>query len=407
MAAINPHCLVVPLACSAYLPSGTLIPSTDGAVCATTVMNTTMSFKIAKSFRALAGDCGTYTAVMDDTFAQAAKLGAYPSRVLNDTLDDMLAGGGGGGGGALGIAPRPPVVTIAKAFGRNLQRNVEAAASDMASTLTCDTVHRNIDDLTSPFCCDLMTSVYWFVSSWCFIAFCMCLCGFPASVLGYKRLPALVWGPERDARLAAGRDTGPGDATKVDKAAKEEQAAIDSSLVAKPEGDKKGDGAGGGGPASPKASARASEPAEAPQPNEHAAPTSIIAVSERVHAAPSAPTTDHGASSAMHSYAGPVPGHAHQPSGFVVAAAPSPAFYAAPVIGQYPAMAPMYAASTPGLQPAQRLSMVGSTGMLPMAAGQRYSMNPGAAVVPVPGSAGAAISPYHHSTISSPVMRTQ
>ena len=180
------------------LPNGTLVTTAAGAVCRTDVLNTTLEVQLARSYSALLGDCTTYPAVVSGIMGQVdSQLAPYAGRYINETLDSMTSVGG------FDIKLRPRLNSVVRGVGINAAGVVHTVTTDVSTTFTCEVLNRAVTDISNSVCCSMMTSIYWFVSAWYFIAFFMCICGCPASIWGYKRFPNKLWGPDYALRSKA------------------------------------------------------------------------------------------------------------------------------------------------------------------------------------------------------------
>jgi ABC-type transporter Mla subunit MlaD len=235
------------------LPDGVYVPSTGA--CQLTLLNHTLAIHLADTYEALLGDCTTHPTVISDIFDQASEsFASYPSRYLNDTLDDFTKGDGL-------IKPRPQLLNILQRFGVDMQGVATGFLSDLSGTFTCDTINRDISAIKDGFCCDFMTAFYWFVSSWYFMAFFMCICGFPASILGYKRFPNKLWGPDYD--LRSKQSDGP----RAESTIISEHAAAHEAAMVALEGE----------------AAPAAAPVPAPAPPRAATPVATPVASHEIH----------------------------------------------------------------------------------------------------------------------------
>jgi hypothetical protein len=194
----------------------------------------------ASIFAAVMGSCSARpTAVLGVWNQAAGVVQTLPSSIVNATL--ALATGNGGstdGGYSIsvgGVVPRTALQTVLVNVGINLGDVLATFLLNLGGVLSCDALNRSINAVKNAVCCDTMTALFWFVSSWYLIAFSMCCCGFPASVMGYKRLPNELWGPEKEIRSRAHGHGPDADAAEDIDQARQEQWGPPPQSQAPPE----------------------------------------------------------------------------------------------------------------------------------------------------------------------------
>lgn len=170
---------------------------------------------LADIYGAVLGSCGAFPSAVPGLYASLAAAARHaPARFVNSTVDDVLGGGGSG------LAVKPPIINALRAFGGNVGGALAGLMNDMSAVLPCEVLHDDVAALTGGVCCSAMTAIYWYSSSFYLLAFFACLCGFPASILGYKRFPNALWGPQFAARKAAASSAGIND-DSISRAASE------------------------------------------------------------------------------------------------------------------------------------------------------------------------------------------
>lgn len=73
---------------------------------------------------------------------------------------------------------------------------LDAFVKDMSKDVGCSQLNAAANAYKESFCCDVGGALYWWIASWYLLAFVICLCGWPASLLGYKRFVRELWGPQ-------------------------------------------------------------------------------------------------------------------------------------------------------------------------------------------------------------------
>lgn len=170
---------------------------------------------VADIFGAVMGSCGAFPTAVPALYGSLAAAARHaPARLVNTTVVDMLSGGG------TGLAVKAPITNAIRAFGGNVGGTLAGMVTEVADVLSCEVLHENVGALKDGVCCSAMTAIYWYSSSFYLLAFFACLCGFPASILGYKRFPNALWGPQFAARKAEAGSAGIND-DSISRAASE------------------------------------------------------------------------------------------------------------------------------------------------------------------------------------------
>lgn len=150
--------------------------------CRVEVQGSTVEIDLEGTFAAIMGSCAGREDILDDVYESFK--GVAKERIdeqLNNTVNDM-------------DDIRQPLRDVVNTFGDNAATAADNLLDNLAETIDCEALNTAINNFIDPICCELTTSIYWIVSSWYLIAFTMCLCGYPASILGYKRFPQQLWG---------------------------------------------------------------------------------------------------------------------------------------------------------------------------------------------------------------------
>lgn len=195
------------------LPNG--VAGADGG-CSMSIAGEDLTLPpVADIFGAVLGSCGAFPNAVPALYSSLAAAARHaPARLVNTTVMDMLGGGG------TGLAVKAPITNAIRAFGGNVGGALGGMVIDVADVLSCEVLHEDIGALKDGVCCSAMTAIYWYSSSFYLLAFFACLCGFPASILGYKRFPNILWGPQFAARKAAVASAGVNDES-ISRAASE------------------------------------------------------------------------------------------------------------------------------------------------------------------------------------------
>lgn len=177
------------------LPGGAL--TSQG--CSLTLQGQTITIPVSAVYGALLGSCANFPTALLNVYTDLGNAAAViPGSFLNSTLDNMFSGNAS----MMGLSPKASLLAIPKTFGSNIGLAAKSLVVGFGDALSCDVLNADIARVTEGVCCSMLTSVYWYTSSFILIAFAMCLCGFPASILGYKRFPNQLWGPQFRQRLA-------------------------------------------------------------------------------------------------------------------------------------------------------------------------------------------------------------
>jgi len=107
---------------------------------------------------------------------------------MNDAVDDFLNETETVG---------PAIATVMRGAMRNItDALLPLLTDDLPEDLGCQKLS---DEVVQPmldvFCGDMMNAAYWMVASWYMVGLAVCVCGYPAMFLGYKRFPNELWGP--------------------------------------------------------------------------------------------------------------------------------------------------------------------------------------------------------------------
>jgi len=81
-------------------------------------------------------------------------------------------------------------------FGDYIMNNLTMFIDDLSDVINCEALHNTIGKVKESLCCNVLTAMYWALSSWFLMAFTMCCCGLPSTTLARKRFPSDLWGDE-------------------------------------------------------------------------------------------------------------------------------------------------------------------------------------------------------------------
>lgn len=113
-----------------------------------------------------------------------------PATYVNNTIRD-----GQGKPGAI----KPALAADMRAAAAAAGRTAVSAVNDVGSVMGCAALNDNgFAPFRDSLCCDTGSALYWSVAAWYMIGWCTCVCGWLASVLGVKRFPSGVWGPQAE-----------------------------------------------------------------------------------------------------------------------------------------------------------------------------------------------------------------
>ncbi len=144
---------------------------------------------VAGTIGAVLGDCSRFDSVLDQVY-DSLRDTARDTPI--DETDGFIADSQGSDG-----AVRPQLASDLRAGAGNASVVAVEFVSQLEAALGCTALNdRGVAPFKEAMCCGVMDSFYWLVASWYLIGFTMCLCGWPASLLGYKRLPNTLWGDE-------------------------------------------------------------------------------------------------------------------------------------------------------------------------------------------------------------------
>jgi len=104
--------------------------------------------------------------------------------------------------------------------------------TNLSQQIGCENIRDVYLAAKDSFCCDVMSSIYWMISSWYLIGWSMLICGCGASLLGRKRFPYELWGADIEEDRA--------------KLEQENSQEADGMVDAKEAGDPSGGGDGDG-----------------------------------------------------------------------------------------------------------------------------------------------------------------
>lgn len=93
-----------------------------------------------------------------------------------------------------GVVIKQPILDIFHTLGVGVGNSSALFVSDLQSQIGCNNLHTVYADAKNAFCCDVMTSIYWMISSWYLIGWTYLFCGCGAALLGRKRFPFELWG---------------------------------------------------------------------------------------------------------------------------------------------------------------------------------------------------------------------
>lgn len=163
--------------------------NTSSQLCELSVLgnNNPVEVDVAGTIGAVLGDCARFDSVLDQVYESLEETARDTPLEETNTFIKESQGADG--------AVRPLLARDMRAGANNASVVAVQFVTEMEQRLGCSALNdRGAAPFTEAMCCDLMDSFYWLVSSWYLIGFSMCLCGWPASLLGYKRLPNALWG---------------------------------------------------------------------------------------------------------------------------------------------------------------------------------------------------------------------
>lgn len=111
------------------------------------------------------------------------------ARLPRDEIEDMFDDMGGD------VSMREALKNDLRRAADSLGANAEAFVTGMSNTADCEALNGAVSGMKDAMCCDVLSALYWIVSSWYLLAWGMCVCGIPAGLCGRKRLPSRPWGP--------------------------------------------------------------------------------------------------------------------------------------------------------------------------------------------------------------------
>lgn len=150
---------------------------------------------IADLYLALLGRCDDYGTSLSSVYDSiGSTVATLPSSVANSTLTSFTKPDSP-------IIIRQRMIDVISTVLDNAGGTAGTFVSELGDALSCPAISSSINVIVDAFCCDVSTALFWWVSSWYLLAFTLACCGFPAAILGYKRIPNALWGPEAARRL--------------------------------------------------------------------------------------------------------------------------------------------------------------------------------------------------------------
>lgn len=180
----------------AQLPNTTYVPAAGSAAahCRISQFGATLDLDLPGLYMALLGSCNAAPDVIPTLYSQLqTAITTVPDSFINQTLDSLTSS-------SAPIGLRPTMMNLVRTTAHSLSTDVVTFVGDLGHTVSCPALNGGISQIKGGLCCDFATALYWFVSSWYLIGFAMCCCGFPASILGYKRFPSRLWGRDYEVR---------------------------------------------------------------------------------------------------------------------------------------------------------------------------------------------------------------
>lgn len=131
-----------------------------------------------------------------DPFFKA--LGAHLHQVAQSTVDEVI-------NSVEGIEMRKQLKDVFRDMGNSTGYKMVELMDQVSEKLDCQSLNTGYMNIKNPFCCDVVTSIYWAICAWVYIGFAYLCCGCPSTVFAYKRFPHSLW-DENVAKLQSCED---------------------------------------------------------------------------------------------------------------------------------------------------------------------------------------------------------
>eukprot|EP00456_Euglypha_rotunda_P055246 TRINITY_DN4487_c0_g1_i6.p1 TRINITY_DN4487_c0_g1~~TRINITY_DN4487_c0_g1_i6.p1 ORF type:complete len:582 (-),score=85.44 TRINITY_DN4487_c0_g1_i6:19-1503(-) len=155
-----------------------------------TVDDTPFNFTLdlLKLYSGVLGGCPSIDP-FDNLYGNASQLAVtyIPSKV-DSQVEDFNENGT--------VQLKNTTVNLVHDLGVGVGDSLAIFVADLQAGIGCKNLHTVYADTKNAFCCDVMTSIYWMISSWYLIGWSYLLCGCGAALLGRKRFPHELWGPD-------------------------------------------------------------------------------------------------------------------------------------------------------------------------------------------------------------------